>query len=245
MALYEQGLYEESMDKWNEVLRLNQMSVLAHDGVGKAYFHAGHYEEAMEHFKVAGNRSYYSEAFWEVRNAKIQKVLPVIFILVVVLFILMKVVSFLDRKKRRIRHAKEAISAQIAKLPVLRDLQFAKKICKSPSNMYYEIRRHRAGSVAGATAIYAIFFVIYMLYQTEKGLIFLSVCCGGRYGYRRYCRGIFRPAPSLYLLQLAGDFHHGRGRNFSSGVYDTSLWVTAAFDGTFPDHSVFLRNDIQ
>ncbi|MDE7210361.1 MAG: hypothetical protein K2O03_02805, partial [Lachnospiraceae bacterium] len=155
MALYEQGLYEESMGKWNEVLRLNQMSVLAHDGVGKAYFHAGLYAEAMEHFKVAGNRSYYSEAFWEVRNEKIQKVLPVAFILVVVLFIAMKVISLLDRKKRRIKHAKEALSQQIAKLPVLRDFQLAKKISRSPSNMYYEIRRHRMGSVWGASAIYA------------------------------------------------------------------------------------------
>ncbi|MDE7299223.1 MAG: YIP1 family protein, partial [Lachnospiraceae bacterium] len=175
MALYEQGLYEESMTKWNEVLRLNQMSVLAHDGVGKAYFHAGLYAEAMEHFKVAGDRPYYSEAFWEVRNEKIQKVLPVVFILVVVLFIAIKVVSFLDRKNRRIRHAKEAFSQRIAKLPVLRDLQFAKKISRSPSNMYYEIRRHRAGSVWGATAIYAIFFIVYMLYQTKKGFIYQYV----------------------------------------------------------------------
>ncbi len=175
MALYEQGLYEESMGKWNEVLRLNQMSVLAHDGVGKAYFHAGLYAEAMEHFKVAGNRSYYSEAFWEVRNEKIQKVLPVAFILVVVLFIAMKVISLLDRKKRRIKHAKEALSQQIAKLPVLRDFQLAKKISRSPSNMYYEIRRHRMGSVWGASAIYAIFFVVYMLYQTKKGFIYQYV----------------------------------------------------------------------
>lgn len=175
MDLYEQGLYEESMDRWNEVLRLNQMSVLAHDGVGKAYFHAGHYAEAMEHFKVAGDRPYYSEAFWEVRNEKIQKVLPVVFILVVVLFIAMKVVSLLDRKKRRIKHAKEAISQRFSKIPVLKDLQFAKKVSRSPSNMYYEIRRHRAGSIGGATAIYAIFFVVYMLYQTKKGFIYQYV----------------------------------------------------------------------
>ncbi len=172
MGLYEQGLYEESMEKWNEVLRLNQMSVLAHDGVGKAYFHAGRYGEAMEHFRVAGDRSYYSEAFWEVRNAKIQKVLPYIFILVVFLMILSRAVSVLDRKKRRIKHAKEALSQKLASVPVLRDLQLAKKVCRSPSNMYYEIRRRRKGSVAGATAIYALFFLIYMLYQTKKGFIY-------------------------------------------------------------------------
>ncbi|MDF2484383.1 MAG: integral rane protein, partial [Herbinix sp.] len=51
MGLYEQGMYEEALLKWSEVLKLNQMSVLAHNGVGKAYLHAEYYDEAMEHFK--------------------------------------------------------------------------------------------------------------------------------------------------------------------------------------------------
>lgn len=175
MGLYEQGLYEESLVKWNEVLRLNQMSVLAHNGVGKAYFHAGQYEEAMEHFKVAGNRSYYSEAFWEVRNTKIQRVLPYVFILVVLWIAAAKIISVLDRKHHRIRSAKERAAQKLSGVPVLRDLQFAAKVSRSPSNMYYEVRRHRKGSVLGATAIYAVFFIIYMLYQTKKGFIYQYV----------------------------------------------------------------------
>ncbi|MBE5950978.1 MAG: tetratricopeptide repeat protein [Lachnospiraceae bacterium] len=175
MDLYEQGRYEESLVQWNEVLKLNQMSVLAHNGVGKAYFHAGHYEEAMEHFEVAGNRTYYSEAFWEVRNVAIQKVLPYVFIAGVILLIIAKVVSFLDRKKQRIKGLKQHVSNRVAEIPVLKDFQYAAKICKSPMNRYYDIRRHRKGSVGGATAIYIVFFIVYMLYQTSKGFIYQYV----------------------------------------------------------------------
>ncbi len=174
LGLYEQGLYEESMEKWNEVLRLNQMSVLAHNGVGKAYFHSGHYEEAMEHFEVAGNRTFYSEAFWEVRNVAIQKVLPYAFVLVVVWLIAAKVISVLDKKKR-IAGWKQSISEKISTVPVLKDFQYACKVCRSPMNRYYDIRRHRKGSVLGATVIYAVFFLVYMLYQTSKGFIYQYV----------------------------------------------------------------------
>lgn len=172
MGLYERGLYEESLKQWNEVLRLNQMSVLAHNGVGRAYLHAGHYEEAMEHFEVAGNRESYSEAFWEVRNSAIQKVLPYVFVLVIVLLVAAKVVSLLDRKKRRIAGTKERIGSWLDQIPVVCDFRYAGKTAKSPMNRYYDIRRHRKGSVLGATVIYAVFFLIYMLYQTKKGFIY-------------------------------------------------------------------------
>ncbi len=175
MGLYEKGMYEESLIQWNEVLKLNQMSVLAHNGVGKAYFHAGHYEEAMEHFEVAGNRSYYSEAFWEVRNVMIQKVLPYVFGFVVALWIISKIVSFLDRKEHKIKKFKKKLSDFWGTVPIIRDFQYAGKVAKSPMNRYYDIRRHRAGSVGGATAIYAVFFIVYMLYQTSKGFIYQYV----------------------------------------------------------------------
>ena len=60
---YEAGNYDEAMAQWNEVLKRNQMSVLAHDGAGKAYLHTEEYEEALEHFRVANDKTYYSEAF--------------------------------------------------------------------------------------------------------------------------------------------------------------------------------------
>ena len=85
---YENGEYAASLEDWSTVLRLNQMSVLAHNGVGKAYYNAEEYSDAMEHFEIAGNRNDYSNAFWEVRNEVIQNnlwwVMLIIFILIVV-----------------------------------------------------------------------------------------------------------------------------------------------------------------
>lgn len=72
---YENGDYDDALKDWNYVLQLNQMSVLAHNGVAKAYFNAEKYDKAMEHFEIAGNRDGYSDAFWEVRNKSIQKCL--------------------------------------------------------------------------------------------------------------------------------------------------------------------------
>lgn len=171
MDLYETGFYEQSMDKWNQVLRLNQMSVLAHDGVGKAYLRAGEYREAMTHFEVSGNRKQFSEAFWEVRNEYIQKWMPVVFYCAVVLFILFKVIKKLD-KKQVLRKKRQSLQEKIKNVPVLKDVLFAFTITKHPVNQYYEIRKHRKGSVLGATILYAVFFVIFMLYQTSKGFIY-------------------------------------------------------------------------
>lgn len=175
MGLYEQGRYEESLERWTEVLRLNQMSVLAHNGVAKASFHAKQYGEAMLHFRVAGNRTDYSEAFWEVRNVWIQSVMPYVFFGLIACLLLSKVLSLADRKKQRLRKGREWISDAISRIPVLKELQFAARLSRSPMNRYYDIRRNRKGSVAGATVLYLLFFVVYLLYQTKKGFIYQYV----------------------------------------------------------------------
>ncbi|MHB8127722.1 MAG: YIP1 family protein [Mobilitalea sp.] len=171
MGLYEQGLYDESMDKWSEVLKLNQMSVLAHNGVGKAYLHSEHYEEAMEHFVVSGDREFYSQAYWEVRNTWIQSNLKYLVGILVFLWILSKLIKKFD-KKRRVRGFKRALRDKLYKIPVLGDALFAFRIPMRPVDCYYEIRVKRKGSVAGATILYLSFFIVYMLFQTSKGFIY-------------------------------------------------------------------------
>ncbi|HHT97007.1 MAG TPA: DUF1282 family protein [Clostridiales bacterium] len=171
MGLYEEGLYEESLDKWNEVLRLNQMSVLAHNGVGKSYLHAQLYEDAMEHFKVAGNREYYSEAFWEVRNNWIQGKLELFIMIIVLLWITIKIFKYFDKNKK-INKLLKNIKKKIYNITIIHDVLFSFKIPKHPIDKYYEIRVFREGSTVGATIIYLITFVAYIAYKTSKGFIY-------------------------------------------------------------------------
>ena len=170
---YEAGNYDEAMAQWNEVLKRNQMSVLAHDGAGKAYLHTEEYEEALEHFRVANDKTYYSEAFWEVRNGWIQKYMGVILIVLVVLLIGVKTLQTVDRRTGgKWKAWKGNASAALKRMPVLRDLALAGRMSRRPDDCAYEIGKNRLGSVAGAAVIYVLFFAAYLLYQTKKGFIY-------------------------------------------------------------------------
>ena len=184
MGLYEEGRYEESLDAWTEVLRLNQMSMLAHNGVGKALFHAQRYEESLEHFEVAENRNFFSEAFWEVRNVTVQKILPYIFFAIIALIIISIVVKKAD-KRGRVRAFKTAAANRLLDIPVLGDVLYMFRVARHPNDRYYDIRvgnvqyhtrtrgeGHGRATVIGATVIYLIAFVTYMIYKTQKGFIY-------------------------------------------------------------------------
>ncbi len=168
---YENGDYDEALEDWSYVLRLNQMSVLAHNGVAKAYYNDEVYDKAMEDFEIAGNRSGYSDAFWEVRNESIQKWLGTVLIVLIILILLKIVITLVDRNKV-IKQKKKAIGQKLKNTPIIGEIGYAFKCAKHPIDRYYDIRVHKNGSVVVATIIYIIFFGVYMLYQTGKGFIY-------------------------------------------------------------------------
>lgn len=171
MGLYEEGRYEEALDNWNQVLKLNQMSILAHNGVGKAYLHALDYKEAMEHFKVSGDRKFYSEAFWEVRNEWIQVNLIYIAAFCISLWLASVFLKRFD-KKRRFKQAKRTAALKLRKVPVLGEVLYAFQIPKHPIDRFYNIRVKRNGTVPGASVLYLLIFISYMAYKTGKGFIY-------------------------------------------------------------------------
>lgn len=173
MDLYESGLYDEAMEKWNEVLKLNQMSVLAHNGVGKAYLHAEDYEASLEHFKVANNKDYYSQSFWEVRNKWIQKWMGLILGVVIALLVLNKIVKTVDKKRGgKLEQARQRMKDKAGKLPVWKDILYALKTPRRPMDHYYEIRKFRQGSMVSSAVIYLLLFIDFMAFKTVKGFIY-------------------------------------------------------------------------
>lgn len=176
MDLYESGLYEEAMESWNEVLKLNQMSVLAHNGVGKAYLHAEEYEASLEHFEVANNKDYYSQAFWEVRNTWLQKWLGPILGVIIALLVLKKIVTSIDKKRGgKLAEANKRAKEKAKTIPVWKDILYALKTPRHPMDYYYEIRKYRQGSVLSSAVIYALFFIDFMAFKTLKGFIYQTV----------------------------------------------------------------------
>lgn len=60
---YLDGKYEESAEKWTEVLKLNANYNLAFIGIGRALMRQESYKEAMDYFEMANDRDNYGRAF--------------------------------------------------------------------------------------------------------------------------------------------------------------------------------------
>ncbi len=71
--LYNQGLYYESIQPWEEVIRMNANYTQAYVGLGKAYISLGEYEKAMEYFELGKNPEGYGEAKALLRDEIVRK----------------------------------------------------------------------------------------------------------------------------------------------------------------------------
>ena len=97
----------EAINKWQEVLRLDENNELANTGIGKAYLTAGENELAMKYLKIGMNRKYYSIAWKRHRNEILANNLSFILTGVIILIIAWNVFKRYRRKKKGIKKETE------------------------------------------------------------------------------------------------------------------------------------------
>ncbi len=174
LALYKAGKYDEAVVLWEEVLKLNQLSVLAHNEMGRNLFSEGRYAESMEHFILSGNRQLYSQAYWEVRNVNLQRSLPVFIAGFFAFLIGYFVIKGTNRKYHYLDPVKKRIK-KVTEIRIINDVLYMFNLLKHPLDSFYYIKKKEKGSYKGATIIFALFFISYMTYVTSKGFIYQSV----------------------------------------------------------------------
>ncbi len=91
--MYEHGRYEEAIEPWNEVLKLNVNSELAYRGIARAEYLKGEYLSAMKHYNAAYDREGYSEARQKYRSQVIMKNFPYIMAGIIALAVLFAIYS--------------------------------------------------------------------------------------------------------------------------------------------------------
>ena len=171
LGYFELGMYTEAYYGWLRVLSRNEMSALAHNGMGLAYLYMEQFEQARAHFLIAGNRDYYSEAFWEIRYMWLQRHLPTAVGIVVGLAVLNFLIKRLDRK-RKLRDAVSGFKGRLFETEILGEVLYFMKVPFRPINTFYDIRVLNKGTLLGAMFIYVLFFGVFLLYQTSLGFIF-------------------------------------------------------------------------
>jgi DNA-binding beta-propeller fold protein YncE len=168
--LFNEGHYTEAGKEWNNVLRFNQMSVLAHNGLGKSYLYQEEYEKAQYEFFTAGNRSYFSQAFWETRNIWLLKNIPYILIAFVLLFAGLFVLKTVDKKQTVKKTIEKGINT-IMNAKYINTALFSFSVARHPVDSFYDLKIKQKGSLPGAFVNFIFFFAAYMINQTSKGFI--------------------------------------------------------------------------
>lgn len=65
---YNQGLYEESVDLWENILNQNNSYTTAYKSIGRAYMQQGFYKDAMDMLEKGNDKYFYSMALKEYRK---------------------------------------------------------------------------------------------------------------------------------------------------------------------------------
>lgn len=166
IAKMEQGDYQSAGLVWKELLTLNGMSRIAHNGYAKALYFQGDYAGAMEHFRLAGNKEDYSEAFWEIRDQWIHDNGGTLLICLLAVFILLKLL------KGRLSGLGDTVGR---KLPgVRKELSFVGTFVRHPIDSSYEIKKRRGGNLLSARLLYLLLIVVYLWDYLYRGFIFNS-----------------------------------------------------------------------
>ena len=172
LNLYQEGQYVEAEEPWREVLKMNDLFDLAHQGLGNAYYSLQRYDEALHEYRVSYDRGGYSDAYWEVRNEWLLENIGVILTILIVglvvyianlLFHFMHYVS--DPVKNVVNKAR-------SKSKLLDESLYLFTYLRHPSDATYEIKRENRVSYFSATFVFVLYYLLYIIYIYNVSFLF-------------------------------------------------------------------------
>ena len=171
---FDRGEYAESIRVWQDVLKVNQVSQVAHLSIGKNYLFLRDYDRALYHTRIANNREFYSASFWEIRNIWLQR--NVIYIVGAIVFLAIFLPVYRAVRKRvSVIGRFEAPFRTFAHRPRVRAVLYQFRVLNHPADSFYEIRAGKEGSSGAAISMLVVFFGIVLLFVAGKGFIFQEV----------------------------------------------------------------------
>lgn len=174
ITLYKEGLYIESEGIWQNILKMNSSFILSYQALAKSYFKRDLNEEALKAFKLAEDKSGYSEAFWEIRNDWLQSNLGIVLIVSVIIYMMYSILKRIDLKKG-IFNSIRRIGKRLKEIKLISDVLYMKHFLVNPLDAYYELKRKNRVSLLGATLLYIWFTILQITEIYAKGYLFTWV----------------------------------------------------------------------
>ncbi len=170
LYLYSKGRYTESKEPLEQVLKMNSMFDYANKAMGRALFQEENYDLATDYAKLAKDYSGYSDAFWEIRNNWLKKNIVTLIISIILLYILIKVLKYFDKKKGIFNKPRE-IWKGFYNNKLFSNVMYAKYFMRHPSDGSYGIAREGRASFSAPSIILVVFIAEYVINKYLCGFL--------------------------------------------------------------------------
>ena len=157
--------YEKADALWQTIIAKNNNFDMAYLGLGKIALEQGKYEEAMEYFKIIGDKTYYEKAFKLSRESILQKIGFLTFaIIIAVVLLIVWLIGKVGKYNERLTETPHSGK-------FFDEIIFGFYVMRHPFNGYWALKMEKRGSVRGATfwmcltgvsAIFAAFGACYL-----------------------------------------------------------------------------------
>lgn len=170
LYLYSKGRYTESREPLTEVLKMNSMFDYANKAMGRAYFQEENYDAALKYARLSKDWEGYSDAFWEIRNVWLKNNLVPAVGLIVLLFILVKLIKYFDKKKNILAGVKNGW-AKFKEKKLISNLLYSGYYMKHPFDGSYGIAREGRASWSAPSILLLIFMIEYVVNKYLCGFL--------------------------------------------------------------------------
>ena len=157
--------FDQAIYYWQEILKRNSNFDLAYIGIGRSYYNAGEYTEAMEYYKAAYDTSNYSAAFQEVRKQWMED-----YFLLIPLGVLVFVLLWTKFSKYYTRVNKET-ALKVGRKTYWQELLYSFHLIFHPFDGFWDLKHEKRGSVRGATTILGLAILAFYYNSIGRGYI--------------------------------------------------------------------------
>ncbi len=179
LGYYQKGDYTNTKIYLERIIDMNSMFDYANQAMGLTLFNEEKYEESMSYFRLAKDKLGYSDAYWEIRNVWLTNNIIPVMIIIVVAFLLIKILSDLDKKKGIFNPVRKATEGLRSKLFV-RQLFFGFRFMRHPIDGAYEIRNYKMSSNLVSAIIVFVYMIIFIVNKYFGGFL-VKIARDGRY----------------------------------------------------------------
>ncbi len=173
VSLYMEGFYTEARPYFDEVLSYNGLVIMAYQAIADAEYDDGDYAGALEYYRYAEDRDGYSQAFWEMRNAVLQRHLGSALGFMLVAWTSFNVASRLERRGKWLDPVRNQLQA-LRRFRLVDDFLFMFRFIRQPADSFYYIKWNLRGSLLFAFLIFAWILIVRILTIYVTGFLFRS-----------------------------------------------------------------------